>query len=33
MVVIEFLIGMVLGGIIGVTVAALCVAASRRDGA
>jgi len=31
--VIEFLIGMVLGGIIGVTVVALCVAASRGDGA
>jgi gas vesicle protein len=30
--VIEFLIGMVLGGIIGVMVVALCVAASRGDG-
>jgi gas vesicle protein len=30
--VIEFLIGMVLGGIIGVMVVALCVAASREDG-
>jgi gas vesicle protein len=30
--VIEFLIGMVLGGIIGVMVVALCMAASREDG-
>jgi gas vesicle protein len=30
--VIEFLIGMALGGIIGVTIVALCVAASRGDG-
>ncbi|NEX48703.1 DUF3789 domain-containing protein [Rhodobacter sp. ETT8] len=29
---IEFLIGMTLGGVIGVTVVALCVAASREDG-
>jgi len=32
MAVIECLTGMVLGGVIGVTVIALCVAASRGDG-